>query len=254
MPLQNRYNPASLDGHLWTKPMEKPIRHHLLAPEKDFRWRAGEITRLEAFCDVVFGFALTLLVVSLEVPRSYAELMIAMRGFLPFAICFAQLSLIWYTHYKFSRRYGLEDSYTVVLNLVLLFLVLFYVYPLKFLFTMLFDQVTHTAVAEPASSHGASVLMRIYGIGFAAVFALFSLMYRHAYALRRELQLNPVEIFTTRISLQDNFAMMTFGLISFLLAFWRPDASGWFYSLIGVFFWVHGTVMSGRKRQLVNGG
>ena len=43
--------------------------HRLLAPEKDFCWRAGEITRLEAFCDVVFGFAITLLVVSLEVPR-----------------------------------------------------------------------------------------------------------------------------------------------------------------------------------------
>ena len=34
-----------------------------LLPEKYFRWRSGEITRLEAFCDVVFGFALTLLVV-----------------------------------------------------------------------------------------------------------------------------------------------------------------------------------------------
>ncbi|MFZ0807977.1 MAG: hypothetical protein WAN03_17425, partial [Candidatus Sulfotelmatobacter sp.] len=34
-----------------------------LLPEPYFRWRGGEITRLEAFCDVVFGFALTLLVV-----------------------------------------------------------------------------------------------------------------------------------------------------------------------------------------------
>ena len=48
----------------------------------------GEITRLEAFCDVVSGFALTLLVVSLEVPRNYAELTAAIRGFVPFAACF----------------------------------------------------------------------------------------------------------------------------------------------------------------------
>ena len=37
-------------------------RQHLF-PEKYFRWRGGEITRREAFCGVVFGFALTLLVV-----------------------------------------------------------------------------------------------------------------------------------------------------------------------------------------------
>src|SRR5436305_10308404 len=91
--------------------------------EKYFRWRAGEITRLEAFCDVVFGFAITLLVVSLEVPRNYAELMTAMRGFAPFAVCFAQLVMIWRAHYIFSRRYGLEDTYTMVLNVMLLFVV-----------------------------------------------------------------------------------------------------------------------------------
>src|SRR5215831_15253666 len=70
-----------------------------LLVEKYFRWRAGEITRLEAFCDVVFGFAITLLVVSLEVPRNYEELITAMRGFVPFAVCFAQLVLIWRGHY-----------------------------------------------------------------------------------------------------------------------------------------------------------
>src|SRR5580765_6023027 len=89
-----------------------------LLPEQYFRWR-GEITRLEAFCDVVFGFALTLLVVSLEVPHSYAEMMAAIRGFLPFAVCFAQLVMIWLGHYRFSRRFGLEDPYAVFLNIVL---------------------------------------------------------------------------------------------------------------------------------------
>ena len=124
-----------------------------LLPEKYFRWRSGEITRLEAFCDVVFGFALTLLVVSLEVPRNYAELMAAMRGFVPFAVCFAQLVMIWRAHYIFSRRYGLEDGYTVFLNVVLLFVVLFYVYPLKFVFTMLFLELT--GMASPGALNAA---------------------------------------------------------------------------------------------------
>ena len=222
-----------------------------LLPEKHFRWRAGEITRLEAFCDVVFGFAITLLVVSLEVPRSYDELMADVRGFLPFAVCFAQLALIWYTHYRFSRRYGLQDTYTVVLNLVLVFLVLFYVYPLKFLFTMLFAQVTRASDLEPVSRHDSSVLMMIYGIGFAAVFGLFVLMYRHAYAQRKELDLDPVELLETRISMQENLALVIFGLVSFVLAFWSAALAGWMYALIGVFFWIHGSLMGRRVRLLI---
>src|SRR5215472_14716603 len=130
-----RHHPP--DAQLVAAHHEVPTEHRRgLLPERYFRWRAGEITRLEAFCDVVFGFALTLLVVSLEVPRNYAQLMAAIRGFVPFAICFAQLVLIWRAHYIFSRRYGLEDNYTVFLNVMLLFVVLFYVYPLKFVFTM----------------------------------------------------------------------------------------------------------------------
>lgn len=80
-----------------------------------FRWR------VEGFSDAVFAFAVTLLVVSLEVPRTFDELLGTMRGFLAFAICFALLLWIWYEHYKFFRRYGLRDTPTVWLNSALLF-------------------------------------------------------------------------------------------------------------------------------------
>jgi len=81
-----------------------------------------------------------------------------LRGFLPFALCFAQLVMIWRTHYRFSRRYGLEDDYTVFLNMVLLFLVLFYVYPLKFVFTTLFSEITGNESGN-LGWHEGSVLM-----------------------------------------------------------------------------------------------
>ena len=46
-----------------------------------FRWRSHEISRVEGLSDAVFGFAITLLVVSLEVPKTFNELLEAMRGF-----------------------------------------------------------------------------------------------------------------------------------------------------------------------------
>ena len=100
--------------------------------------RRHDISRLEAFSDAAFAFALTLLVVSLNVPRSYDELMTLVRGFPSFACCFALLVWIWHEHNMFFRRYGLQDSWTVFLNGLLLFVVLFYVYPLKFMFDSMF--------------------------------------------------------------------------------------------------------------------
>jgi hypothetical protein len=218
-------------------------------PEKYFRWRAGEITRLEAFCDVIFGFAITLLVVSLEAPHTYAELIGDLRGFLPFAACFAQLVLIWRTHYKFSRRYGLEDGYTVFLNVVLLFLVLFYVYPLKFLFTTLFAEITGAATVN-LTWHEGSMLMRIYAAGFGSVFFLFVLMYAHAYRLRRELGLNAIEVLETRFAMQENGVLALVGATSFAIAFKSPEWAGWTYVSIGFLLWIHGAIFGGRIRKL----
>lgn len=242
---------ASARGASGHEPSEFPSEHRKgLLPELYFRWRGGEITRLEAFCDVVFGFALTLLVVSLEVPRSYAEMMTAMRGFVPFAICFAQLVMIWLAHYRFSRRFGLEDPYTVFLNVVLLFLVLFYVYPLKFVFTMIFSELTGNDAVRGIGMYEAAVLMRIYSVGFTAVFSLFALMYTHAYRLRDELALNPVELFQTRLAIRENMIMVGVGVVSIALSFKNPAWAGWWYFVLGPALGIHGAIYGKKVRVM----
>jgi len=54
------------------------LAHH--KPVDGFRWRSHEITRVEGFSDAVFGFAVTLLIVSLEVPHTSTELLDTMRA------------------------------------------------------------------------------------------------------------------------------------------------------------------------------
>ena len=73
-----------------------------------------------------------------------------MVGFVPFALMFAMVCWIWYEHNLFFRRYGLQDPWTVFLNCVLLFVVLFYVYPLKFLTTASGRRVQR----RPRDEHG----------------------------------------------------------------------------------------------------
>ena len=69
-----------------------------------FCWRSHEITRIEGFSDAVFAFAITLLVVSLEVPRTFDELAGAMQGFIAFALGSALLFVIWYDGSVTRRR------------------------------------------------------------------------------------------------------------------------------------------------------
>jgi len=83
------------------------------AGEEGFSWRGEEVSRIESFSDAVFAFAVTLLVVSLEVPKTFDELISTMRGFFAFAICFWLLLAAWFEHYKFFRRYGTSNSYTM---------------------------------------------------------------------------------------------------------------------------------------------
>jgi uncharacterized membrane protein len=199
-------------------------------PELKFRNRAREVSRVEAFSDVVFGFALTLIVISLEVPRSFDALMNAMRGFLGFAICFAVLTWIWHCHYTFFRRYALQDGITITLNALLLFIVLFYVYPMKFMFSIITREVAATYT-------NARQLFVIYGLGFAGIFLLFVLLYLHAYKLRAKIRLNAVEVHMTRTMMIMYTSYVFIGLFSVALALtlrgWWMFFAGWCYFLIG---------------------
>src|SRR5439155_15242555 len=112
------------------------VEYVAMESEAPFANRRYEVSRLEGFSDAVFAFAVALLVVSLEVPRTFNELWEAMRGFLAFTICFTLLFQVWWRHHTYLRRYGLEDTTSKALTGVLLFVVLLYVYPLKFLWTL----------------------------------------------------------------------------------------------------------------------
>lgn len=176
--------------------------------------RRHEVTRLEGFSDAVFGFALTLLVVSLEVPKDFGELQNLLRGFLPFGLMFAMICWIWYEHQKFFRRYGLQDPLTVALNCFLLFVVLFYVYPMKYLTMSLIGPVVGMAVGSlPPKTDGDKVLM-LYSSGVVLVFGTFVAMYARAWKLRVTKQLSPVEQVQLKAGMRGHLISAGLGLMS----------------------------------------
>ncbi|MEL6305407.1 MAG: TMEM175 family protein, partial [Bacteroidota bacterium] len=87
------------------------------------------ISRVEAFSDGVFAFAATLLVVSVGNETGDSALQINWLAFLSFAVSFFVLVALWYTHYNFFRRTNYMDNWIIALNAVLLFVVLYYIFP-----------------------------------------------------------------------------------------------------------------------------
>jgi uncharacterized membrane protein len=232
-------------------------------PRLQFRLRGREMNRIEAVSDVVFGFALTLLVVSGQVPHTYAELIDAMRAFPAFALTFAMLMVVWARHYYFFRYYGLDDVATIVLNTLLLFVVVFYVYPLKFLFTVWLAPLTgmqmrftdpngamHLVLAY-GDTRG---LMIIYDSGYVAVCLAFAALVFHAYRMRELLGLDAYEIAHTKNALAAQLLNASVGVLSILVAMLVPAAqvgyAGYVYFLVPLFLHIHGRLWRKRRRAM----
>ena len=200
--------------------------------------RNNEVQRIETFSDGVFAFAVTLLIVSLEVPHSFDQLMTTMRGFLGFGISFFLLVFIWQEQHRFFRLYGMADGGTLALNIALLFLVLFYVYPLKFLFSLVLGNIMYGDGKSPFSITAKQIplLMTIYALGFIAIYLLFFFMYYRARKHSAFLGMSSLERFDCGSTMYRMVIMIAVGICSLLTASLLHDdqagLAGFIYFLI----------------------
>jgi len=231
--------------------MRKTVAKQIQSKNKDFRLRGHEVKRIEAFSDAVFAFAVTLLIVSLEVPKSFEELLVTMKGFFAFGISFLLLMFIWYEQNMFFRRFALDDKMVIVLNCCLMFIVLFYVYPLKFLFSLMFNTFSANVQIE---QNQVRQLMYIYGAGYIIIYVLFFFMYVHAVKKKDELELNTKEFFDTKTRMWAQLILVVIGILSVIAASLLPDgkagAAGFVYFLIGPAFSIYFSVRGKKKRKL----
>jgi hypothetical protein len=196
-----------------------------------------------------------------------------MYGFLGFVLATMVIFMFWNEHYEFFLRYGLEDSKTKFLNFIFLFLVLFYVYPLKFLFNILGTLLTllisnlfndqsaaHALKAEEfkenmmLSNQDWFGLLIGYGIGLILIYLVFYLLYKNALKFKNELELNELEVFETKVSLYSFAVMAIIPVISILLLFILPDQhqffAGMIYCSFGIIVPVYYTLVDKKRKAL----
>ena len=216
-----------------------------------FRLRGKDHTRIEGLSDGVFAIAIALLLISSDIPETFDQLVVFMYDFVPFGATITLLMLLWYEHYTFFIRYGLKDATTVFINTILLFLVLFYVYPLKFLFKTLFQlfsglitgnrEKLEQLFTETILPEDTSTLMIIYGLGAASIFLTYTLLYIFALNRREILGLNAFEVFQTRSKIYVNIISGLIPLGSVFIAASGIEIGGQNnFTLSGMFYWCYG--------------
>jgi len=216
------------------------------------------VSRLEGLSDAVFALCLTLLFLTDGELFTASEVETAMWRLVPFAACFAILVMIWHDHYLFFRRYGLRDGWTRFLNALLLFLVLAYVHPLRWIFLLLAE--LFFGIESEVSYDRPVRVMTVYSAGFAAVYTSFALLYRHAYRMREELQLDPLEQHVTRQHRSEKQIVAAFGAASVAVSLsdyvlpveWATaqSAAGWMYFAIGPLLATHAILWQRARERL----
>lgn len=199
-----------------------------LPVKNGFRQRGMEMTRLETFTDAAFAFAVTLLVVGGgdSIPLNFEEMIRAINQVPAFAASFANIMLFWYAHHIWSRRFGLEDSRSVFLSLLLIFVVLIYIYPLKAIYSgaiHFFSGGYFESYFDLSSYDDLRIMFVIFGIGFASLSDVIVLLNNHAIAKAKDLALSEVEIFDTHTERMHWLMNMIVPVFSIVLAISLPD-------------------------------
>lgn len=190
------------------------------------RVRRHQPTRLESFVDASFAFAITLVVIAVgHVPGSVPEMMRALHGLPTFAVCFLLLARIWLTHRDWSRHYDLEDSTGASLSLLLVFIVLIFVYPMRMLFAQALmgwsgNWLSDGSVAPIETVDELRTAYTVFGIGFAAIGAIFALLYAHVLRHADRVGLNAGERIFTRMRTMNWCGNVAISLFSIALARW----------------------------------
>jgi hypothetical protein len=246
--------------------VREALGKHYIGMNKHFRFRGEEPGRLENFSDACFALAITLLLISTSAPTSFDQIKKFVWELVPFCACIVLIVLIWHEHFIFYYRYGLRNSKVIVLNTMFLIIVLFYVYPLKFICKLLLlfplarifnEQTLLMDLSSMVRVGDVRELMIIYGLGAASIFFILMFMYRYALLNRHLLDLNRIEEFDTRHRMYTNLIMGIIPLFSACCAFIMGDnqtagmISGFIYFLYTPVMFIYNYKVSKTRKQIL---
>lgn len=189
--------------------------------------RGDKVTRLEAFVDAAFAFAVTLLVISVDaVPTSAEELKAALKQIPTFILCFNLIAQIWSSHAQWSRWFGIDDEVSDRISLLLVLVLLIFVYPLKMVFSGFFHAISGgwlPATFTLQRDTDLLLVFQVFAVGYGLMVMLLAMLFGRALKLADSLDLSPAERFLARHNRSNWWVVAGFCAVSFLLATFLPE-------------------------------
>jgi uncharacterized membrane protein len=220
--------------------------------------RGNEIFRIEALSDAVFAFSVSLLIMSLEIPESFEEFRQTLLNFPSFMATVALVFFFWYHQNTFFRNYGLNSGKIIFLNLSLLVIILFYAFPLKYMFSLLLSWLLGiNFFSGEEGEHlplltirNFSELVAFFSTGYSAIWFLFFLMYKEARKMKEILKLTQKEAILLNAEIRDALAQVFIGILGLIFAVihW-PSISGLCFLLIPVWLIINNRMVINQLRK-----
>lgn len=204
------------------------VGQHIIGQQVDhdpnFRWRGDGVTRIENLSDIAFAVALGMIISGVDAPRTFDDLIRFLIYSVPAAAAFAVLIEIWMSHYTFFRRYGSADRRIIIYNAILIFLVLYMAYPLRFAFDSFYGWVMAMTTGDISRNVEIGVMnfetsgkiIALFGAIYGCAYVILALMYGYIGRKRADdLALDSNEVAITR---QDTFTKWCQAGLAFMVA------------------------------------
>ena len=176
--------------------------------------------RLDAFTDAAFAFAVTLLVIGgSDASLTYEGLVAAVADVPTFAIGFAIIAMFWFTHVRWRHYRGEGGWLSVVLTVLLVFLILIYVQPLR---AMARSFSSFLGGSGTPFDGAVGDLFFVYGLGFVAMAATTAALFIEA---QRSDTIDAEMRVSARGETMIWLILVASGIVSILMTFFRATAN-----------------------------
>src|SRR4030095_16018389 len=109
-----------------------------------------------------------------------------------FVCSIAVLGIFWRGHWLWSRRYGLEDSASILISWAMIVTILIFIYALKAIFGAMWYLLSSGQIGQPFSLHTtesqARTIFGIYALGLIAISAEILLLNLRVWQMRGTLR------------------------------------------------------------------